>query len=97
MKSHSGLLILPRNWRAYEDSDSTYRRCPSAYKVSKANAALPAPETPVNPPVQDARPESGKLIQTGTTDWLAAVLLIFGIGLLVCGWFFDRKQRAATH
>ena len=37
------------------------------------------------------------LIQTGTTDWLAAVLLIFGIGLLVCGWFFDRKQRAAKH
>lgn len=37
------------------------------------------------------------LIQTGTTDWLAAVLLIFGIGLLVCGWFFDCKQRAAKH
>ena len=37
------------------------------------------------------------LIQTGTTDWLAAVLLIFGIGLSVCGWFFDRKQRAAKH
>ncbi len=37
------------------------------------------------------------LIQTGTTDWLAAVLLIFGIGLLACGWFFDRKQRAAKH
>lgn len=37
------------------------------------------------------------LIQTGTTDWLAAVLLISGIGLLVCGWFFDRKQRAAKH
>lgn len=37
------------------------------------------------------------LIQTGTTDWLAAVLLIFGIGLLVCGWFFDRIQRAAKH
>ena len=37
------------------------------------------------------------LIQTGTTDWLAAVLLIFGIGLLVCGWFFNRKQRAAKH
>ena len=37
------------------------------------------------------------LIQTGTTDWLAAVLLIFGIGLLACGWFFDRKQRTAKH
>lgn len=37
------------------------------------------------------------LIQTGTTDWLAAVLLISGIGLLACGWFFDRKQRTAKH
>lgn len=37
------------------------------------------------------------LIQTGTTDWLAAVLLISGIGLLACGWFFNRKQRAAKH
>ena len=37
------------------------------------------------------------LIQTGTTNWLAAVLLISGIGLLACGWFFDRKQRTAKH
>ena len=73
----------------------------------------PASTTPTTPAVQNTRPttptveqavakttpapESGKLIQTGTTDWLAAVLLIFGIGLLVCGWFFDRKQRAAKH
>ena len=73
----------------------------------------PAFTTPTTQAVQNARPttptveqavakttpapESGKLIQTGTTDWLAAVLLIFGIGLLVCGWFFDRKQRAAKH
>ena len=37
------------------------------------------------------------LPQTGTTDWLAAVLLISGFGLLGCGWFFNRKQRAAKH
>ena len=37
------------------------------------------------------------LPQTGTTDWLAAVLLIVGVGLLACGWFFNRKQRAAKH
>ena len=30
MKSTSGFSIWPRNWRAYDDSDSTYRRCPSA-------------------------------------------------------------------
>ena len=71
---------------------------PTTPAVEQAAAkTTPAPETPVNPPVQDARPESGKLIQTGTTDWLAAVLLISGIGLLACGWFFDRKQRAAKH
>lgn len=42
----------------------------------------PAPETPVNPPVQDARPESGKLIQTGTTNWMADVLVRAGGVLL---------------
>lgn len=56
------------------------------------SASLAQPE---ETPTQDTTTVT--LIQTGTTDWLAAVLLIFGIGLLVCGWFFDRKQRAAKH
>ncbi len=30
MKSTSGFSIWPRNWRAYDDNDSTYRRWPSA-------------------------------------------------------------------
>ena len=30
MKSTSGFSIWPRNCRAYDDSDSTYRRWPSA-------------------------------------------------------------------
>jgi hypothetical protein len=30
MKSTSGFSICPRNWRAYADNDSTYRRWPSA-------------------------------------------------------------------
>ncbi|CPU65695.1 Uncharacterised protein [Mycobacteroides abscessus] len=47
MKSTSGLSIWPRNWRAYADSDSTYRRCPSAKMVSKASDDLPEPESPV--------------------------------------------------
>src|SRR6478736_7044276 len=47
MKSTSGLSICPRNWRAYADSDSTYRRCPSAKMVSKANDDLPDPDSPV--------------------------------------------------
>src|SRR5215471_1624681 len=45
--SYRGFSICPRNCRAYEESDSTYRRCPSAYKVSKASELLPDPETPV--------------------------------------------------
>lgn len=56
------------------------------------SASLAQPE---ETPTQNTT--TATLIQTGTTDWLAAVLLIFGIGLLVCGWFFDRKQRAAKH
>src|SRR5262245_6723722 len=47
MKSTSGLSIWPRNCRAYADSDSTYRRWPSAKIVSKARLDLPEPESPV--------------------------------------------------
>src|SRR5262249_58117608 len=48
MKSTSGLSICPRNCRAYADSDSTYRRWPSAKMVSKARLDLPEPDSPVN-------------------------------------------------
>src|SRR6478752_4427972 len=48
MKSTSGLSIWPRNWRAYADSDSTYRRWPSAKIVSNASDDLPDPDRPVN-------------------------------------------------
>src|SRR6516164_11535621 len=48
MKSTSGLSICPRNCRAYADSDSTYRRWPSAKMVSKARLDLPDPDSPVN-------------------------------------------------
>src|SRR6478609_5709994 len=47
MKSTSGLSIWPRNCRAYADSDSTYRRWPSAKIVSNARLDLPDPESPV--------------------------------------------------
>ena len=47
IESTSGLSICPRNWRAYADSDSTYRRCPSAYSVSKARLDFPDPDRPV--------------------------------------------------
>src|SRR5690606_10814322 len=48
MKSTSGLSIWPRNWRAYADSDSTYRRWPSAKIVSNARLDSPEPDSPVN-------------------------------------------------
>ena len=60
-----------------------------------AQADTAVPTQPVETPTQNTTAET--LIQTGTTDWLAAVLLISGFGLLVCGWFFNRKQRAAKH
>ena len=53
------------------------------------------PQTPEAPAKADASVST--LPQTGTTDWLAVVLLLSGFGLLGCGWFFDRKQRAAKH
>lgn len=65
--------------------------------------ATPDPESPVlpqnpeNPAVQDARPDAAILPQTGTTDWLAGVLMSFGSALLAGGWFFTRRQRAPKH
>src|SRR3989304_202621 len=45
--STSGLSITPKNCRAYDERDSTYRRWPSAYRVSNANEDFPDPESPV--------------------------------------------------
>src|SRR3990167_10611600 len=45
--STSGLSITPKNCLAYADKLSTYLRCPSAYKVSKANDDFPDPDKPV--------------------------------------------------
>ena len=60
-----------------------------------AQADTTVPAQPKETPAQGTTTET--LPQTGTTDWLAAVLLISGFGLLGCGWFFNRKQRAAKH
>src|SRR3954467_4449235 len=57
MKSTSGLSICPRNCRAYADSDSTYRRCPSAKMVSNARLDFPDPDRPVNT-IREARGSS---------------------------------------
>ena len=47
IESTSGLFISPRNCLAYEESDSTYLLCPSAYNVSKAKVDFPEPDNPV--------------------------------------------------
>ena len=71
---------------------------PTTPAVEQAVAkTTPAPETPVNPPGQDARPESGKLIQTGTTNWMADVLVRAGGVLLAAGYLLERKRKSMFH
>ena len=71
---------------------------PTTPAVEQAVAkTTPAPETPVNPPVQDARQESGKLIQTGTTNWMADVLVRAGGVLLAAGYLLERKRKSMFH
>ena len=71
---------------------------PTTPAVEQAVAkTAPAPETPVNPPVQAARPESGKLIQTGTTNWMADVLVRAGGVLLAAGYLLERKRKGMFH
>lgn len=73
----------------------------------------PASTTPTTPAVQDARPttpaveqavakttpapESGKLIQTGTTNWMADVLVRAGGVLLAAGYLLERKRKGMFH
>ena len=70
----------------------------------------PASTTPTTPAVQNARPttptveqavakttpapESGKLIQTGTTNWVADVLVRAGGALLAAGYLLERKRKS---
>ena len=54
-----------------------------------APTPAPAPETPVLPAVQDA-----KLIQTGTSGWLADLMLGAGMMLSAAGYWMERKRKA---
>lgn len=70
----------------------------------------PAPTAPTTQAVQNARPttptveqavakttpapESGKLIQTGTTNWVADVLVRAGGVLLAAGYLLERKRKS---
>ena len=57
-----------------------------------APAPAPAPETPVLPAVQDAR-----LIQTGTSGWLADLMLGAGTVLSAAGYWMERKRKAMLY
>ena len=88
-----------------EDSDPT----PPASTTPTA----PVSTTPTTQAVQDARPttstveqavakttpapESGKLIQTGTTNWMADVLVRAGGVLLAAGYLLERKRKGMFH
>ena len=58
-------------------------------RPAPAPAPAPAPETPVLPAVQDA-----KLIQTGTSGWLADLMLGAGTVLSAAGYWMERKRKA---
>lgn len=57
-----------------------------------APAPAPAPETPVLPAVQDAR-----LIRTGTSGWLADLMLGAGMVLSAAGYWMERKRKAMLY
>ena len=57
-----------------------------------APTPAPAPETPVLPAVQDA-----KLIQTGTSGWLADLMLGAGAVLSAAGYWMERKRKAVFY
>lgn len=80
-----------------EDSDPT----PPASTTPTTSAVQNA--RPTTPTVEQAvakttpAPESGKLIQTGTTNWVADVLVRAGGVLLAAGYLLERKRKGMFH
>ena len=90
-----------------EDSDPTP---PAPETPEDSAPTPPASTTPTTPAVQNTRPttptveqavakttpapESGKLIQTGTTNWVADVLVRAGGVLLAAGYLLERKRKS---
>lgn len=93
-----------------EDSDPTP---PAPETPKDSDPTPPASTTPTTPAVQNTRPttptveqavakttpapESGKLIQTGTTNWMADVLVRAGGVLLAAGYLLERKRKGMFH
>ena len=90
-----------------KDSDPTP---PAPETPKDSDPTPPASTTPTTPAVQNTRPttptveqavakttpapESGKLIQTGTTNWVADVLVRAGGVLLAAGYLLERKRKS---
>ena len=86
---------------------------PDPTPPASTTPTTPASTTPTTPAVQNARPttptveqavakttpapESGKLIQTGTTNWVADVLVRAGGVLLAAGYLLERKRKSMFH
>ena len=93
-----------------KDSDPTP---PAPETPEDSAPTPPASTTPTTPAVQNTRPttptveqavakttpapESGKLIQTGTTNWVADVLVRAGGVLLAAGYLLERKRKSMFH
>lgn len=93
-----------------EGSDPTPPAPTAPTTPASTAPTTPASTTPTTPAVQNTRPttptveqavakttpapESGKLIQTGTTNWVADVLVRAGGVLLAAGYLLERKRKS---
>ena len=96
-----------------EDSAPTPPASTTPTTPASTTPTTPASTTPTTPAVQNTRPttptveqavakttpapESGKLIQTGTTNWMADVLVRAGGVLLAAGYLLERKRKGMFH
>ena len=96
-----------------EVTDPVIPTNPAPETPEDSDPTPPTPTAPTTPAVQDARPttptveqavakttpapEGGKLIQTGTTNWMADVLVRAGGVLLAAGYLLERKRKSMFH
>ena len=99
--------VIPTNPKPETPKDS------APTPPASTTPTTPASTTPTTPAVQNTRPttptveqavakttpapESGKLIQTGTTNWMADVLVRAGGVLLAAGYLLERKRKGMFH
>lgn len=104
--------VIPTNPKP-ETPDDSAPTPPASTTPTTPASTTPASTTPTTPAVQNTRPttptveqavakttpapESGKLIQTGTTNWMADVLVRAGGVLLAAGYLLERKRKGMFH